>query len=59
MPNYTVVITQSVLRYLKKSPDKISNKLESAMLALEDNPRPNGYKKVEGQRCLSDKSWQL
>ena len=29
------------------------------MLALEDNPRPNGYIKVEGQRCLSDKSWQL
>ena len=49
MPKYTVVITQSVQKYLKKSPDKIANKLESAMLVLEANPRPFGYIKLKGR----------
>lgn len=49
MPKYTVVITQSVQRYLKKAPDKLSTKLESAMINLESNPRPFGYKKLRGR----------
>jgi mRNA interferase RelE/StbE len=51
MPKYTVVITESVQKYLKKSPDKLSNKLESAMLSLEANPRPFGYKKLKGREA--------
>ncbi len=49
MPKYTVVITQSVLKYLRKTPVQISTKLEIAMLALEHNPRPHGYKKLKGR----------
>jgi len=49
MPKYTVVITQSVQKYLKKSPDKISTKLESAMIDLEINPRPFGCIKLKGR----------
>ena len=51
MLKYTVVITQSVQKYLKKSPDKLSNKLESAMIDLETNPRPFGYKKLKGREA--------
>ena len=51
MLKYTVVITQSVQKYLKKSPDKLSNKLESAMIDLETNPRPSGYKKLKGREA--------
>lgn len=42
MPDYTVVITQSVRKYLKKIPGKIADKLESEMMKLEANPRPFG-----------------
>ncbi len=51
MPKYTVVITQSVQKYLKKFPDKLSNKIESAMLSLEPNPRPFGCKKLKGREA--------
>lgn len=51
MAKYTVVITQSVQKYLKKSPDRLATKLESAMLSLETNPRPYGYKKLKGREA--------
>ena len=51
MPKYTVVITQSVQKYLRKSPDNLSSKLESAMINLETNPRPFGYKKLKGREA--------
>lgn len=51
MPKYTVVITQSVQKYLQKSPKKISERLESAMLSLENNPRPHGYIKLKGREA--------
>jgi mRNA interferase RelE/StbE len=49
MPEYTVVITQSVQKYLKKIPDKLADKLESEMMKLEINPRPFGYIKLKGR----------
>ena len=49
MPKYTIVITQSVQKYLKKIPDKLADKLESEMLNLETNPRPIGYMKLKGK----------
>lgn len=49
MVKYTVVITASVQKMLAKLPDAIANKLETAMLALEYNPRPHGYKKLKGR----------
>ena len=48
MPKYTVVITQSVRKYLKKIPNKLADKLEAEMLNLEINPRPFGYIKLKG-----------
>jgi len=51
MPNYTVVITQSVQKYLKKIPDKLADRLESEMMNLEINPRPFGYIKLKGRNA--------
>jgi len=44
MAKYSVVITASVQKMLGKLSDTIADKLETAMLSLENNPRPNGYK---------------
>ena len=30
-------------------PDELADSLENVMLALEDNPRPYGYKKLKGR----------
>lgn len=46
MAKYKVVITTSVQKYLDKLPDALANKLESAMIKLEENPRPNGSEKM-------------
>ena len=51
MPKYTVVVTQSVQKYLKKSPERLATKLEAAMLSLELNPRPYGFKKLKGREA--------
>ena len=49
MAKYTVVITTSVQKMLVKLPNATAEKLERAMLALEENPRPHGYKKLKGR----------
>ena len=49
MAKYSVVITASVQKMLGKLSDTIADKLETAMLSLENNPRPNGYKKLKGR----------
>lgn len=49
MSKYTVVITQSVQKYLKKLPNKVADKLESEMINLEINPQPFGYIKLKGK----------
>lgn len=51
MSKYTVVITQSVQKYLKKIPNKVADKLESEMINLEINPRPYGYIKLKGKNA--------
>jgi addiction module toxin, RelE/StbE family len=51
MNKYTVVITQSVQKYLKKLPNKVADKLESEMINLEINPRPYGYIKLKGKNA--------
>ncbi|HEV2832091.1 MAG TPA: type II toxin-antitoxin system RelE/ParE family toxin [Hanamia sp.] len=51
MSKYTVVITQSVQKYLKKIPHKLADKLESEMMNLEINPRPFGYIKLKGKNA--------
>lgn len=49
MLKYSVVITQSVRKFLKKIPDKLADRLESEMMNLEINPRPFGYIKLKGR----------
>ena len=49
MAKYTVVITKSVQKQLNKMPDQVASTLEDAMLALENNPRPFGYKKLKNR----------
>lgn len=51
MPKYTVEITQSVQKYLRKIPDKLADTIESEMLNLENNPRPFGYIKLKGRNA--------
>jgi mRNA interferase RelE/StbE len=48
---YLVIITRTVQKALSKLPNKIASKLESAMLKLEDNPRPPGCKKLKGREA--------
>ena len=56
MLKYTVVITLSVRRYLKKLPDKLADKVESEMLKLEINPRPVGCLKLKGRNAYRIRS---
>ncbi len=48
---YLVIITRTVQKTLSKLPSPIATKLESAMLKLEDNPRPPGCKKLKGREA--------
>jgi len=49
MLEYSVVITQSVRKFLKKIPDKLADRLESEMMNLEKTPRPVRYIKLKGR----------
>lgn len=49
--SYTVIITKTVQKTLSKLPDRVASKLESTMLSLEANPRPNGCKKLKGREA--------
>ncbi len=51
MARYKVVITTSVQKYLDKLPDALADKLERAMIKLEDNARPNGCEKMAGKNA--------
>ncbi len=51
MAKYEVVITKSVQKYLDKLPDALADKLESAMMKLEDDPRPVGAEKMSGRNA--------
>ncbi|HLP35612.1 type II toxin-antitoxin system RelE/ParE family toxin [Lacibacter sp.] len=49
--SYTVIITKTVQKTLSKLSDRVASKLEAAMLSLEENPRPNGCKKLKGREA--------
>jgi mRNA interferase RelE/StbE len=48
---YLVIITRTVQKVLSRLPNNIAVKLESAMLKLENNPRPPGCKKLKGREA--------
>ena len=45
---YTVVIPKSVYRDLSKLHSSMLDRMESVLLSLENTPRPDGVKKLQG-----------
>jgi mRNA interferase RelE/StbE len=50
MPKYTAVLSKKAEKQLDKLPDKIAEPILDAILDLEENPRPQGYKKLIGSQ---------
>ncbi|MFZ1751863.1 MAG: type II toxin-antitoxin system RelE/ParE family toxin [Saprospiraceae bacterium] len=49
MPNYTAVLSKKAKKQLDKLSDNIAEPILNAIAALEENPRPTGYKKLKGR----------
>lgn len=49
MPNYTIILSKKAQKQLDKLPDNIIAPIVIAISSLEENPRPNGYKKLKGR----------
>jgi len=52
MKRYTVVLTKSAEKELYKLPLEVIPKIVSALKGLEENPRPEGCKKLKGFKNL-------
>lgn len=52
MPKYSVEISKTAFKILSKLPNKIAEKIEIALLKLEENSRPIGSKKLSGFKDL-------
>lgn len=46
MPKYTAVLSKRVRKSLDKLSDRMAKPILAAIAALEENPRPHGYKKL-------------
>lgn len=49
---YRVELTPAALRDLRRLPKEILRRIDARILALADNPRPPGAKKLEGEDDL-------
>jgi len=49
MPNYTAVLSKKAQKQLDKLSDTIAQPIIEAIIELEENPRPSGYKKLKGR----------
>ncbi len=49
MPEYTVVLSKRAQKELDKLSNTIAAPILKAIAALEENPRPQGYKKLKGR----------
>ena len=47
--SYTIIIKHSAEKELQSLPPRIHNRVATRLLALEDNPRPVGIKKLQGE----------
>ena len=47
--NYTVHLKRSAEKELDDLPDPVRNRIVERLLALEQNPRPRGVKKLKGR----------
>jgi mRNA interferase RelE/StbE len=52
MKRYEVVISKRAEKDLHKLPDAVLEKIVPALIALEENPRPAGCKKLKGYTDL-------
>jgi len=46
---YTVVVTDKVRKIILKLPSSTASRIENSLLALEEDPRPSGCKKLKGR----------
>jgi len=49
MPNYIAVLSKKAQKQLDKLSDSIAEPIIEAIAQLEENPRPQGYKKLKGR----------
>ena len=49
MTNYTAVLSKKAQKKLDKLSDSIAEPLFNAIADLEEDPRPNGYRKLKGR----------
>jgi mRNA interferase RelE/StbE len=49
MPDYTAVLSKKAQKQLDKLSDNIAEPIFEAIVDLEENPRPQGYKKLKGR----------
>ena len=52
---YTVLLSKSAQKQLRKLPSKIADLIEEKLLELEENPRPPGCKKLVGE----ENAWRI
>lgn len=50
MTNYKIEIAESIEKTLKKLPQKDKKRILEKINALANNPRPEGYRKLQGSR---------
>jgi mRNA interferase RelE/StbE len=51
MPDYQIFISKTAQKQLDELPDPITEKLITYIWQLSKNPRPSGYKKLEGREA--------
>ena len=49
MFKYTVVLSKNAQKQLDKLSNQIANPIINAIIELENNPRPHGFKKLKGR----------
>lgn len=52
MKRYSVVLTQTAEKELRRLPSKVIEKIVTVLKSLEEDPRPKGCKKLKGYKNL-------
>jgi mRNA interferase RelE/StbE len=59
MKHYTVVLTQTAEKELRRLPAKVIEKIVVVLKSLEKNPRPTGCKKLKGYKIYGASGWEI
>jgi len=51
MSNYIIVLSKKTEKILENMSDYIAEPIHNAIIALGENPRPTGYKKLKGRNA--------